>query len=353
MKQHWWKILTVILLFYVLIAGMLIPIRTGIISDAKELELTIGKKNTIFVQTYNTQYEKEEAKDIKARIRIGEKEKGNVKVINASAIEVINNRTLKVDIDLPPIPRDSLPAPMLQIGSPKNGFMFSAVSLLLNNNPDASITTNFQEIEALPEVDYLSFPFLNILEESVRNLYYHVPMWFGMMLILLISVIHSIQALRDPTNPVHDIRARAYASVGVLYGILGLVTGMLWAQYTWGWFWTWDVKQNTSAVALLIYLAYFVLRSSFDDADKRSRVAAIYNIFAFAMLIPLLYVIPRMVDSLHPGMGGNPGFNSYDLDSTMRLVFYPAVIAWIMLGIWISSLKIRLDRVEQKILDLD
>jgi heme exporter protein C len=170
-------------------------------------------------------------------------------------------------------------------------------------------------------------------------------MWFGMMFLLLLSVIFSVMQLSKSNSLINDTKAKSFASVGVLYGILGVVTGALWAKNTWGAYWSWDVKQNTSAVALLIYLAYFVLRSSFEDADKRARISAVYNIFAFATLIPLLYIIPRMVDSLHPGAEGNPAFSSYDLDSSLRLVFYPAVIGWIIFGIWIATLAIRVEKI--------
>ena len=67
------------------------------------------------------------------------------------------------------------------------------------------------------------------------------------------------------------------------------------------------------------------------------------------MIIPLLFVIPRMTDSLHPGNGGNPAFGGEDLDNTMRMVFYPAVIAWTLLGLWISNILFRLKRVEERI----
>jgi heme exporter protein C len=104
-------------------------------------------------------------------------------------------------------------------------------------------------------------------------------------------------------------------------------------------------------VALLIYLAYFVLRSSFDDLDKRARVSAIYNIFAFATLIPLLYIVPRMFDSLHPGMGGNPAFSKLDLDNTMRMVFYPAILGWMLLGIWIADVASRVEGLRRRYLE--
>ena len=50
-----------------------------------------------------------------------------------------------------------------------------------------------------------------------------------------------------------------------------------------------------------------------------------------------------MTDSLHPGSGGNPGFNVYDMNSQLRIVFYPSVLGFILLGIWISKLKLALN----------
>ena len=132
-----------------------------------------------------------------------------------------------------------------------------------------------------------------------------------------------------------------------MFGFLGIITGGIWAQYTWGAFWSFDIKQNMSAIALLMYMAYFVLRSSFDDEQQKARLSAIYNIFAFACLIPLLFVIPRLYDSLHPGNGGNPGFGGEDLDNTMRMVFYPAVIGWTLLGVWFATIITRVQKVRQ------
>ena len=104
---------------------------------------------------------------------------------------------------------------------------------------------------------------------------------------------------------------------------------------------------------MLIYLAYFILRGSFDEEERRGRIAAIYNIFAFAALIPLLFVIPRMTDSLHPGNGGNPGFGGEDLDNTMRMVFYPSIIGWTLLGVWLASLAYRYMKLREEWLDRD
>ncbi|GAB2471623.1 heme exporter protein C [Hymenobacter qilianensis] len=190
-------------------------------------------------------------------------------------------------------------------------------------------------------------PRLDIVNESIRNLYFHVPMWFGMTIILTTSVYYSIRYLRTPTARL-DTLAHESAKTGIVMGMLGLATGSMWARYTWGAWWTSDPRLNGAAIAMLIYGAYIVLRSSFTDEQQRARISAVYNIFAFAAAIPLLFVLPRLTDSLHPGAGGNPGFSNYDLDSNMRMVFYPAVIGWTLIGFWITQVSSRLEFLKQK-----
>lgn len=195
-------------------------------------------------------------------------------------------------------------------------------------------------------------PRLDILNETVRALYFHVPMWFAMVLIYLISIYYSVRYLQKPDRK-FDTKAVEYANVGTVFGVLGIVTGMFWANYTWGSPWHGDPKQNGAAIALLIYLAYFVLRGSIDNEEQRSRLSAVYNIFAFASMIPLIFIIPRLTSSMHPGNGGNPGFNAYDLDSKMRLVFYPAVISWFLIGLWIVSLRIRTKNIQEYLIETE
>ena len=183
-----------------------------------------------------------------------------------------------------------------------------------------------------------------ILNETVRNLYFHVTMWFTMIFLLGTSVYHSIQYLRK-SDIKSDLISNAYVETGLVFATLGLVTGSLWAKFTWGDWWTNDPKLNSVAIGLLIYLAYGLVRSSMPDEQQKARISNVYNIFAFVIFMILIWILPRMTDSLHPGNGGNPGFSKYDLDSNMRLVFYPAIIAWTLLGYWISNLRIRIKKL--------
>ena len=205
----------------------------------------------------------------------------------------------------------------------------------------------------------LKVPAKEIVHESIRNLYFHVCMWFAMMILFIVSFVYSIKYLRT-FNYRYDIFAHQFAAVGTFFGVLGYCTGAIWANYTW------VADQNQSlagvlkepkligaAIAILIYGAYFVLRGSFTDIDKRARVTAVYNIFAFAMLFPSIWIIPRLGMGLHPGAqdgsnSGNPAFNQDDIDPIMRMVFYPAVIGWTLLGTWIATLKVRLQLLKDK-----
>lgn len=197
----------------------------------------------------------------------------------------------------------------------------------------------------------VSVPDLFLLHESIRNTFFHIPMWFGMVLLLLVSLVYSIQYL-SKGKAVQDLAAASFAHAGLLMGFLGLATGTIWGVYTWaGGVWTntgWirDPKILGASLGILIYLAYFVLRNSIIDRDQRARVSAVFSIFGYAMFIVFIFVMPRLTDSLHPGNGGNPGFGEYDLTPTMRLVFYPAVIGWTMLGAWMASLRFRVVKLQ-------
>lgn len=195
-------------------------------------------------------------------------------------------------------------------------------------------------------------PRLNIVNETVRALYFHVPMWFGMVAMFLVSTIYAVRYLKTPSI-INDTHSGSFAKVGLVFGLMGIITGMIWANYTWGSPWHGDPKQNGAAIALLVYFAYFVLRGSVNNHEQKARLSAAYNIFAFAAMIPLIFIIPRMTSSMHPGNGGNPGFNMYDLDSKMRMVFYPAVLGWILIGTWISTLIIRIKIIDEKIYELE
>ena len=192
-------------------------------------------------------------------------------------------------------------------------------------------------------------PRLDILNETIRNVYYHVPVWFAMLFMMGLSLFFSVKYLLGSIKST-DSKAADSALIGLFLAVPGLLTGSVWAKYTWGTWWTFqDPKLNGVAISILIYLAYFILRGSVDDELKKARIAAVYNVFAFVMMFVFIMVLPRLTDSLHPGNGGNPAFGKYDLDNNMRLVFYPAVIGWILFSYWLFAIKNRISALKNKL----
>jgi heme exporter protein C len=350
MKKHWWKVLGVLLLVYVFVAGLTVPLTPGVVAVSPSSVRT-GEELKLEVTGYNSQYRQDA--DIQAWLKLDEEN-----ALKAERIEVEGERRLNAYFNIPaylPVNR-KVQDFVLVIDSEAEGtsVLPSAVFVTQDSiDPEMGKQTWVNNpITGLHEKWSMTYPFRNILSETIRNTYFHVPLWFGMLFIFIASVINSIQYLRKE-ELAYDNRAQAYTKVGILFGILGLVTGAIWARFTWGEFWSGDVKQNMTAIALLIYFAYFILRGAFEDPERKSRISAVYNVFAFVALIPLIYVIPRLTDSLHPGAGGNPAFGSQDLDNTMRLVFYPAVIGWTLIGFWVANLLYRMDRIRLQLLDLD
>jgi len=194
-------------------------------------------------------------------------------------------------------------------------------------------------------------PVLEVIGESIRNLFYHVVMWFAMMIMFVIGLVSSIRYL-SAFDMKYDRLASQSVNIGLLFGVLGIVTGMEWANFTWGTPWTNDPQLNGAAVTILAYFAYLVLRSSLDEDHKRARISAVYNIFAFVLLIVFIGILPRIAtNSLHPAAGGNASTMA-TLDNSLRLVFYPAILGWILIGCWLIQIRQRLSDIRNRILEL-
>jgi heme exporter protein C len=333
----WWKWLSVILLLYTFLAGLLIPLGPGITS-VNPNNLNVADSMPLGISAYNTRFD--EASEISVWLRIPP-----AFAIEADEVTKVSANELIAHFRVPPhlpVEKEVVPATLV-IDSDADGFFIMPDAVFLTQDSANSRLGEAlwdRTIAGTHSREGITFPFRNILVESIRNTYFHVALWFAMMLIFLLSLVNSIRYLRTGKF-IHDQKAVSYAEAGLLFGLLGIATGAVWARYTWGAFWSWDIKQNMAAIAILIYLAYFVLRSSVDDLDKRARLGAAYNIFAFSMLIPLLYIIPRLTDSLHPGSGGNPALGGEDLDNTMRAIFYPAILGWTLFGSWLAQIRYR------------
>ena len=341
-KKHWWKALSVLLLSLVTWFSFTLPLEPGITSVS---QIDDSDRLVVDVQAYNANLE-----NVKLLCWLSSPDKKNI--IHYSGATVKNNDEVKLYFPKPDTASHSFYH--LHVVTSKGGKMFYPNALSMKS---IAFDENFDDNEVFPTKflvpDHnVNLPFQNILYESIRNLNFHVTMWMVTMILLLLSAIYSIAYLGTEKR-VFDWRASLLVESAMLFTTLGIITGSIWAKNTWGAYWVNDPKLNGAVVGALVYVAYIILRSSIKEDDKRARLAAVYNIFAFVIYIVFIQVLPRFTDSLHPGNGGNPAFSSYDLDSTLRALFYPAIIGFTLVGVWITQLKLRLKRIEFELSDED
>lgn len=350
--KTWLKVITIGLLFYAVVSSFFHPLAPGGLTVDTN-KLTPGE-NTFLFTGYNTHFSH---KDLQVYVSSGENT-----YFCTTVLEVKDDNHVLISVALP----DTLPSNDISFyaNTPVDGTVYIQKPLDLKSftfdvNHDPMSACSIQV--ATNDHQLFGYPFQIIIFESIRNLLWHVPMWFTMFALMFISFAQSIRALNQLGREVkldaavdfskvsmHDLKASTAAHVGLLFCILGLITGSIWARFTWGAWWTNDPQLNGAMVVFLMYVAYFILRNSVNDDEKRARLAAIFNIFAFILLVVLLMVMPRFAEGLHPGKSGNPAFSSYDLDSSLRMVFYPAVLGYILLGYWLYSSHLRIKKLEKK-----
>ena len=341
-----WKLVCVLILTYVFLAGLLFPLKPGILNVSPN-KIAAGNTATFRVEGYNTLFLRSSPAEYRAWLKLD-----SSVVLAAQNVKTTSDVALDLQFNIPKnLPfKGTVTDFTLILDDPYNGTsVLPSAVFVTKDSSISSETSPFQsaKISNLNTKKGINFPYRNILSETIRNTYFHVPLWFGMMILFAFAVYYSWKYLTTQQIE-YDFKAEALTQIGVLFGVLGTITGAIWAKHTWGAYWSWDVKQNMSAICILIYMAYFVLRNSFDDDAQSARLGAVFNIFAFAAMIPLLFVIPRLTDSLHPGNGGNPAFGSQDLDNTMRMIFYPAVVGWTLLGLWIADTTYRYKKINFK-----
>lgn len=196
--------------------------------------------------------------------------------------------------------------------------------------------------------NWYEFPIIPGLENKARIIFFHVPTAWIAVIAFLMSMVSGIRYLR--TNELeYDVRSSAAAGLGLLFCILATVTGAIWAKFNWGAYWNWDPRQTSIFVLMLIYGAYFALRSAIDVEEKRASLSAVYSIVAFVTVPFLVFIMPRMMTGLHPGSASDEGAGplvDFSMDTTMYVVFLASLFGFTLLYLWMYQLRVRIGKIE-------
>lgn len=190
---------------------------------------------------------------------------------------------------------------------------------------------------------WYEFPIVPGLEDKARILFFHVPTAWLSVVAFLSSMVYSIRYLRKKEMD-DDIKSAAAASLGFMFCALATITGAIWARFSWGTFWNWDPRQTSIFILLLIYGAYFALRSAIEVEEKRATLSAVYAIIAAVTMPFFMFIMPRILSSLHP----EPLINAQGkihMNTTMLSVFLGSLAGFTGLYAWMWTLRVRAERL--------
>jgi heme exporter protein C len=173
--------------------------------------------------------------------------------------------------------------------------------------------------------------------QASRIFYYHIPQAWICVIAFAMAMIFSIRYLKT-RHVADDDRAVMAATLGLVSCILATVTGSIFAKVTWGSFWNWDPRETSIFILLLIYGAYFALRGAIEVEEKRAALSAVYAIFAFVTVPFLVFVVPRVVPSLHPADSIISKNLKFTMGPTVRMIFFSSLALFTVLFFWMFNL---------------
>ncbi|MGA7721962.1 MAG: cytochrome c biogenesis protein CcsA [Ignavibacteriaceae bacterium] len=190
---------------------------------------------------------------------------------------------------------------------------------------------------------WYEFPLIPGLKENAKIIFFHVPTAWLSVIAFLMNTIYSIQYLRKK-NLDDDAKSYAAAQLGIIFCILATVTGAVWARFAWGSFWSWDPRQTSIFALLLIYGAWFALRSSIESEEKRATLSAVYAIIAFLTVPFFVFIMPRIMSGLHPGSADDTNSGpviDFKMNANMQLIFFLSLTGFTILYFWMWNLGYR------------
>lgn len=189
-------------------------------------------------------------------------------------------------------------------------------------------------------------PAQGFIGESSRIVFFHVPCAWTSALAFLVAAAYSVAYLAR-REPRHDDLAAGAVRLGLLFAVLALVTGALFAKIMWGSYWNWDPRESSFLLLIFLYAAYLFLRAAVEDPERRARMSAAYALFAAVLMPFLFFVAPRVTSSLHPQTVINPQ-GKILMDTPTKAVFFGALIGFSWLFLWMLSLEARAARLARR-----
>jgi len=189
-----------------------------------------------------------------------------------------------------------------------------------------------------------------VMGQVQRVFYFHVgTAWTALLGFIFASVLSVIYLITKDLK--WDGFQVAAIEVSLVFFLITIMLGSIWARPAWNTWWTWDPRLTTAAITELVYIAYFMLRQGIDDPDRRARFGAVYALLG-GISAPITFFAIRLYRTIHPVVigGSNPeAEGGFSMTPTMLTAMFVALIAFTFIFIDLYWNRIRLGNLQEKV----
>jgi heme exporter protein C len=197
---------------------------------------------------------------------------------------------------------------------------------------------------------FLYAPLEAVMGAVQKVFYFHVAAgWVGMLGFLIAALTGGIYLVKKQSR--WDVASFASVEIGMVFALINIVTGAIWARPIWNTWWTWDPRLTTATIMELVYAAYLMLRQGIDDPDRRARFGAVYAIVGF-LSVPLTFFSIRIFRTIHPVVIGNndpSAVGGFDMTPRMLQTFMFSLVTFSLVFVDLLWHRIRLGNFAEKI----
>ncbi len=195
---------------------------------------------------------------------------------------------------------------------------------------------------------FLYAPLERVMGLVQKIFYFHVSTaWVGMLSFIVAAVAGGIYLKTSDRK--WDILSYASVEIGIVFALVAIATGSIWARPIWNTWWTWDPRLTTAAIMGLVYVAYLMLRQGIDDPERRARFGAVYAIVG-ALSVPLTFLSIRIFRTIHPVViAAGSGSSAFDMTPKMLQTFLFSLLVWSIIFVDLLWHRLRLGKMQEDV----
>ena len=178
--------------------------------------------------------------------------------------------------------------------------------------------------------------------------YFHVAnAWVGMVGFIVAAVVAVIYLRTKDMK--WDIIGLAAVEISLVFFLIAIVLGSIWARPIWNAWWTWEPRLSTAAFLELFYAAYLLLRDGIDDPERRARFGAVYTLIG-VIAVPITFFSIRMMRTIHPVViGAGDSQTSMGMTGEMYFAMFFSIIVFSIVFVTLFWHRIRLGQFASKV----